>query len=58
LGVGVSGLGPPVRQLSFWDQDTEKMRRLNSAIDHLREIYGHRVIRHADELNRSRKQGS
>lgn len=45
LGVGVSGLGPPVRQLSLWDQDGEKARRLQSALDELRERFGDSIIK-------------
>jgi DNA polymerase-4 len=48
IGVGVSGLGFPVRQLSLWDTESQKLRRLQDAIDELREKYGDRVIRHGD----------
>ncbi len=48
IGVGVSGLGFPVRQLSLWDTENQKLRRLQDAIDELREKYGDRVIRHGD----------
>lgn len=44
IGVAVSGLGPPVRQLELWDTTTEKSRRLRVAIDELRERYGEEVI--------------
>jgi DNA polymerase-4 len=44
IGVGVSGLGPPVRQLTFWDAGSEKSRRLQEAVDELREKYGDKVI--------------
>ncbi len=47
IGVGVSGLGPPVRQLSLWDAqdpDPERSRRLNEAVESLREKYGKEVI--------------
>jgi DNA polymerase-4 len=50
IGVGVSGLGPPVRQLELWDNKTERSRRLIDAIDHLRERYGEEVIRQGDRL--------
>lgn len=46
IGVGVSGLGPPVRQLSLWEAGSEKSRRLQEALDELREKYGDHVIRH------------
>jgi len=45
IGVGVSGLGPPLRQLSLWDQGSEKSRRLQSAVDELRERFGKDAIR-------------
>ncbi len=46
IGVGVSGLRAPVRQLSLWDAvEDEKLRRLQSALDALQEKYGHNVIR-------------
>lgn len=48
IGVGVSGLGPPIRQLELWDNQTEKSRRLRDAIDALREKYGDKVIQHGD----------
>ncbi len=48
VGVGVSGLGPPVRQLELWDTQAVKSRRLRDAIDALREKYGDKVIQHGD----------
>ena len=49
IGVGVSGLGPPVRQLSLWDAPaSEKSGRLQEAVDQLRAKYGEKVIRHGD----------
>jgi len=44
IGVGVSGLGPPIRQLGLWDTGSEKSRRLQDALDILREKYGNKVI--------------
>lgn len=44
IGVGVSGLGAPIRQLGLWDMDSEKSRRLQEAIDQLKEKYGSDVI--------------
>lgn len=44
LGVGVSGLNKPVRQLSLWEKDTEKNRRLQAALDSLWEKFGDEVI--------------
>jgi DNA polymerase IV len=44
IGVGVSGLGAPIRQLGLWDMDSEKSRRLQDAVDTLQEKYGNNVI--------------
>jgi DNA polymerase-4 len=45
IGVGISGLGAPIRQLGLWDVDSEKSRRLQDAVDSLHEKYGKDVIR-------------
>jgi DNA polymerase IV len=45
IGVGVSGLGTPVRQLGLWDMDNERSRRLQQAMDALNEKYGRDIIR-------------
>jgi DNA polymerase-4 len=45
IGVGVSGLGSPLRQLELWDAGAEKSRRLQKAVDELREKYGKQVIK-------------
>jgi len=45
IGVGVSGLGAPVRQLSLWDVGTEKSRKLQEVVDQLQQKYGRNVIR-------------
>jgi DNA polymerase-4 len=44
LGVGVSGIGAPVRQLSLWDAGSEKSRKLQEVVDSLQEKYGKDVI--------------
>ncbi|MBC7879480.1 MAG: DNA polymerase IV [Anaerolineales bacterium] len=44
LGVGVSGIGAPVRQLSLWDAGNEKSRKLQEVVDSLQEKYGKDVI--------------
>jgi DNA polymerase-4 len=46
LGVGVSGFTSPNRQLSLWDQGSEKSRRLQSALDELRDKYGEDIVHH------------
>jgi hypothetical protein len=45
LGVGVSGLGAPLRQLELWGAQTEKARRLQDALDSLHEKFGDESIR-------------
>jgi hypothetical protein len=50
IGVGVSGLGEPIRQLGLWDLDIERSRRLQQAVDTLNEKYGRDVI-HKGEYN-------
>jgi DNA polymerase-4 len=44
IGVGVSGLGAPIRQLSLWDAGSEKSRKLQEVVDQLQEKYGRDVI--------------
>ncbi|MDP2777642.1 MAG: DNA polymerase IV [Anaerolineales bacterium] len=50
IGVGASGLGAPVRQLSLWDAGSEKSRKLQEVVDQLQEKYGRNVI-HKGDLN-------
>lgn len=50
IGVGVSGLGPPLRQLSFWDNAGEKNRRLQEAVDTVRERFGKEAIQRGYQL--------
>lgn len=45
IGVGVSGLTEPARQLDLFDGDAEKQRRLQKALDELQSKYGDRLIR-------------
>ena len=53
IGVGVSGLGPPIRQLSLWEFNTDptsaagsdKEHHLQSAIDDIRRRFGKNLIR-------------
>ncbi len=54
LGVGMSGLGLPVRQLSLWESSdqggSERERRLRAAVDSLREKYGEKIVRRGSRL--------
>jgi DNA polymerase-4 len=45
IGVGVTGLGQPVRQLGLWDMSSEKERKLQNVMDELQEKYGENVIK-------------
>jgi DNA polymerase-4 len=44
IGVGVTGLGPPIRQLGLWDVNSERDRKLQEVVDELQEKYGENVI--------------
>ena len=48
IGVGVSGLGEPMRQLELWGTDTEKERRLQEVLDELKEKFGDNVIKRGE----------
>lgn len=48
IGVGVSGIGAPVRQLGLWDTGSEKSRKLQEVVDQLQEKYGRDVIHKGD----------
>jgi DNA polymerase-4 len=52
IGVGVTGLGPPIRQLSLWDVESEKERKLQDVVDELQEKYGRNVIHKGKRGNR------
>ncbi len=40
IGVGISGLGTPLRQLGLWDEDAERSRRVQEVIDELHARFG------------------
>jgi DNA polymerase-4 len=48
IGVGVSGLGQPIRQLGLWDMDHEKSQRLQETVDELHNKYDKKVIHKGD----------
>ncbi len=54
IGVGVSGLGPPVHQLGLWDDDHQKEADLLDAVDQLKERFGKDVIKRARHIHRSK----
>ena len=45
IGVGISGLGKPMRQLELWETNTEKERKLQEVLDELKEKYGEDSIK-------------
>jgi len=52
IGVGVSGLGAPLRQLELWDARVEKQRKLQGVVDDIRKRFGEKVIQPADKIPR------
>jgi DNA polymerase-4 len=53
LGVGVSGLGETLRQLSLWDAAvSESEQRLEQVVDELRSRFGDQAVRRASDLYR------
>ena len=52
LGVGVSNLEKPHRQLSLWDEEGNKREDLTKAVDSLREKFGKDIIKRADSLKK------
>jgi DNA polymerase-4 len=45
IGVGVSNLGPPARQMELWGQDNEKARKLREVLDALQDKYGDQMVK-------------
>lgn len=46
VGVGLSGLGQPIRQMPLWGQaGNEKARKLHKVLDELQEKYGEKVVK-------------
>lgn len=45
IGVGVSGLGAPIRQLELWEVGSEKERKLQEVVDVLKEKFGEDAIK-------------
>jgi DNA polymerase-4 len=52
IGVGGSNLVDQVHQLSLFDQQTEKERKLLNALDDLQEKYGKGAVQRAGRMNR------
>jgi len=58
IGIGVSRLNPPYRQLSLWDDDQTEKEKLANAIDHLKEKYGQDVIKRASMMKAPKESDS
>ncbi len=52
LGVGVSGLQTPMRQLDLFDRSWEREERLLRAVDQIRQRYGDASVHRASSLRR------
>ena len=62
IGVGVSGLGIPIRQLTLWDalaaaRAEEKRKKVETALEHLRARFGEDVVRLGDSHSRGPSKG-
>jgi len=58
IGIGVSRLSPPFRQLSLWDDDQTEKEKLANAIDQLKEKYGQDVIKRASMMKNPKESDS
>jgi len=58
IGIGVSRLTPPYRQLSLWDDDQTEKEKLANAIDQLKEKYGQDVIKRASMMKAPKESDS
>jgi DNA polymerase-4 len=45
IGVGLSSLGPPARQMELWGQENEKARKLREVLDALQNKYGEKMVK-------------
>lgn len=52
LGVGVSDLGPPLRQLELFDRSWQQDEKLLDAIDRIRRRYGPKSLRRGSDWTR------
>ncbi len=52
LGVGLSGLSQPMRQMDLFDHTWEKDRQLLQALDSIRNKYGPNAVKRAVRLKR------
>lgn len=56
IGVGVSDLGPPMRQLDLFDRSWQKDEKLLQAVDQIRGRYGQDALRRAAALGKSSRR--
>ena len=61
IGVGVSGLKTPIRQLSLWDLadqvNDRKAQNLRTALEVLRQRYGEQIVQRANEISTEKLDG-
>jgi DNA polymerase-4 len=57
IGVAVSGLGAPMRQLNLFDRGWEEDARLMQAVDAIRERFGQQALQRAATLKANRRRG-
>ena len=43
-------MGPPVRQLSLWDDNRERLAKLKATLDSLKERFGDPTVRRGSDL--------
>ncbi|MFP3855127.1 MAG: hypothetical protein ACLFWD_12630, partial [Anaerolineales bacterium] len=53
IGVGVSDLGPPIRQLDFFDQSWQRDERLLKAVDEIRHKFGSSALQRGNGQTRN-----
>ena len=58
IGIGVSRVNPPYRQLSLWDDNQDEKEKLANAIDQLKEKYGQDVIKRASMMKAPKESDS
>ncbi len=51
IGVGASSLTQPMEQLHLWDTSIQKRRRLQRALDEVRDRFGRNAIQRASEID-------
>jgi len=45
IGVGVSNLGPPARQMELWGQESEKAHKLREVLEVLQDKFGEKMVK-------------